>query len=160
MEFYFLGQMVMDIGVFLKLRKVNSSYLIFVILCGIIAYVFRANDSYVLKPVWRKRVESHYYSNKEYPTLEDRLPSPIITDLEGDGVNEIILISNDYKLTALALPDNNQDEDDQTLPHVIVKNKIQLPIATREDGGTSKPIVMATGFTVSYKSMVQIRKQV
>lgn len=150
----------MDIWILLKLRTFNLNYLIFVVLCAIIAYVFRADDSYKLTPVWRKRVESHYYSNKDYPTLEDRLPSPIITDLEGDGVNEIILISNDYKLTSLALPDAVQDEDDRTLPHVIVKNRIQLPIATKEDGGTSRPVVMSTGFTVVYQSMVQVRQQI
>lgn len=136
------------------------NYIVFIVICAIIAYVFRASDSYMLKPVWRKRVEQHYYANRQYPTLEDRLPSPIITDLEGDGVNEIILISNDYKLTSLALPDKKEDEDDKTLPHVIVKNKVQLPLVTREDGGSSRPVVMATGFTTQYQSMVQIRKQV
>ena len=152
--------MVMDIWQVLKIKKINYNYILFVILCAIIAYVFRASDSYILKPVWRKRVEPHYYSNREYPTLEDRLPSPIVTDLEGDGVNEIILISNDYKLTSLALPEKSLDEEDQTLPHVVVKNRIQLPVKIKEDGGSSKPVVMATGFTVGYKSMLQIRKQV
>ncbi|XP_063439714.1 uncharacterized protein LOC134721003 isoform X1 [Mytilus trossulus] len=150
----------MEISQLMNLKKFNFNYIIFIVLCAIIAYVFRAGDTYIMKPVWRKRVEPHYYSNRDYPTLDDRLPSPIITDLEGDGVNEIILISNDYKLTSLALPDKTEDEDDLTLPHVVVKNKIQLPIATKEDGGTSRPVVMSTGFTVSYQSMIQIRKQI
>lgn len=151
---------MVEISQLMNLKRFNFNYIIFIVLCAIIAYVFRAGDTYIMKPVWRKRVEPHYYSNRDYPTLEDRLPSPIITDLEGDGVNEIILISNDYKLTSLALPDKMEDEDDLTLPHVVVKNKIQLPIATKEDGGTSRPVVMSTGFTVSYQSMIQIRKQV
>jgi hypothetical protein len=35
--------------------------------------------------------------NRIYPTLEDRLPSPVITDLDGDGTNEILLITHDFK---------------------------------------------------------------
>lgn len=150
----------MEVQKIFKAKKLNLNYIIFIIICAVIAYVFRASDSYILKPVWRKRVEQYYYANRQYPTLEDRLPSPIITDLEGDGVNEIILISNDFKLSSLALPDKNEDEDDKTLPHVVVKSKVQLPILTKEDGGSSRPVVMATGFTIPYKSMVQIRKQV
>lgn len=144
-----------------RIKSLNSNNLIFVILCCIIGYLFRANDSFVLKPVWRKRVETHAYANAAFPTKHDRLPPPIISDLEGDGVNEILLISSDFKLSSLALPNATLlDEDDQTLPHVIVKHKVALSLADEGNGWKSRPVAMGTGFTVPYLSLMQIRKQV
>ncbi|XP_061189984.1 uncharacterized protein LOC133197792 isoform X2 [Saccostrea echinata] len=140
-----------------KLKSINANHFIFVLLCGVIAYLFRASDSYNLKPVWRKRSEPHHFTNKIYPTLDDRLPSPIITDLDGDGTNEILLITHDFKLNIMALPDPVTDEEDDTLPHVVVKQKAVLPINVSE---VSRPVAMETGFTIPYSSMMQIRKQI
>ena len=93
-------------------------------------------------------------------TDEDRCPPPIITDLEGDSVNEIVLISNDLQhLNILAMPLVNEDED-KTLAHVEVKNKIELSLRERVPGHQPKPYVIGVGFTLPYLSMIQIRKQV
>lgn len=140
-----------------KIKSINTNHFIFVLLCSVIAYLFRASDSYDLKPVWRKRSEPHHYKNKLYPTLDDRLPPPIITDLDGDGTNEILLITHDFKLNVLALPERAADDDDDTLPHVVVKQRAVLPINVSE---ISRPVAMETGFTVPYSSMMQIRKQI
>ena len=60
--------------------------------------------------------------------IAEQLPAPIITDLDSDGINEIVLVTNDLKLSVLVLPDaESRDEDDQTLPHVDVKHKVVLP---------------------------------
>ena len=88
-------------SVWTKAKTLNANHVIFVGLCCVIAFLFRASDSYKLTPVWRKRVDIHNYANKEYPMPEDRLPPPIITDLEGDSINEILLMTHDYKLTIL-----------------------------------------------------------
>ncbi|XP_021352758.1 uncharacterized protein LOC110449917 isoform X1 [Mizuhopecten yessoensis] len=144
-----------------RAKSLNANNVIFVVLCCIIGYLFRANDSYILKPVWRKRVETQAYANAAFPTRRDRVPPPVITDLEGDGVNEILLISSDFKLSSLALPNVTQtDEDDQTLPHVIVKHKVALSLADESNRWKSRPVVMETGFTVPYLSLMQIRKQI
>ncbi|XP_062582236.1 uncharacterized protein LOC134244004 isoform X2 [Saccostrea cucullata] len=140
-----------------KLKSINANHFIFMLLCAVIAYLFRASDSYNLKPVWRKRSEPHHFTNKIYPTLDDRLPSPMITDLDGDGTNEILLITHDFKLNVLALPDPVTDEEDDTLPHVVVKQRAVLPINVTE---VSRPVAMETGFTIPYSSMMQIRKQI
>ena len=58
----------------------------------------------------------------------EQLPAPVITDLDSDGINEIVLVTNDLKLSVLVLPDaESRDEEDQTLPHVDVKHKVVLP---------------------------------
>lgn len=134
------------------------------LLCSVVAYLFRANVSYELKPVWRKRLEYRDFINGQFPTINDKLPPPIITDLESDGINEIVLITNDLKLSILALPDDDDDDDDHhdnednSLPHVTVKDRVQLPFT--QGKRKSWPVVMTTGYTVPYLSMLQVRKQV
>lgn len=61
------------------------------------------------------------------------------------------------RLNVLALPERAADDDDDTLPHVVVKQRAVLPINVSE---ISRPVSMETGFTVPYSSMMQIRKQV
>ncbi|XP_050397278.1 uncharacterized protein LOC126815602 [Patella vulgata] len=141
-----------------QVRKISVNHIFFVCLCGVIAYLFRASDSYNLKPVWRKRVETQHFANGRFPTEEDSLPVPIITDLEGDGVNEIVMITNDLKLSIMALPDNKSSTA-QVLPHVQIKHRVKLPISSHHSK-SSQPVVMTTGFTTPYLSMMQIRKQI
>ena len=141
-----------------KALSITASHVIVVVLLFLIVYLFRADDIYHLHPVWRKRVDSYLYANGKSPMAKEALPSPIITDLDSDGTNEIILITNDLKLSILALPEvDNRDEEDKILPHVVVKHKTLLSPHVKEMGW---PVAMATGYTIPYKSMVQIRKQV
>ena len=141
-----------------RVRKLSGSHICFVGLCATIVYLFRAGDSYFLQPVWRKRIENRAYTNSLFPTGDDRLPSPVVTDLESDGINEVVLITPDLKLCILAIPDHVTD--DRTLPHVVIKHRVRLPVHTIKDDKRVRPIVMETGFTQPYLSMMQIRKQV
>ena len=142
-----------------RLGKLSINHVLFVGLCAVIVYLFRAGDTYYLKPVWRKRVESQQFANGAYPTDVDRLPPPVVTDLESDGVNEVVLITSDMKLTILALPDG-VNKDEAILPHVVVKHKVTLPLFNANGDSTARPVVMKTGFTVPFQSMVQVRSQV
>ena len=147
-----------------KFKELSWNHVILLLLCAVIGYLLRAHDSYELRPVWRKRAEYHHFENKKYPRRDEQLPAPIVTDLDSDGVNEIILITNDLKLSVMTLPDSGQqDEEDRTLPHVVVKHKVVLPQAMNNTGQGQPfgwPVVMVTGFTIPYLSMMQIRKQV
>lgn len=146
-----------------KIRSPSKNHFILLLLCAVIGYLLRSHDTYELRPVWRKRAEFHHFQNKKYPTKSEQLPVPVITDLDSDGINEIILITNDLKLSVMTLPDPvKQDEDDKTLPHVVIKHKVVLPQATGGGQGEPSgwPVVMVTGFTQPYLSMVQVRQQV
>lgn len=129
-------------------------------LCVVLGYLLRVRDSYSLNPVWRKRSEVSKFANGKFMTDADRCPMPIVTDLEGDGVNEIVLISNDLQhLNVLAMPVPS-DENDITLAHVVVKNKVELTMMERVKGHASRPFTMGVGFVEPYLSMMQVRKQV
>ncbi|CAG5124890.1 unnamed protein product [Candidula unifasciata] len=134
--------------------------LFYVSLCVVLGYLLRVQDSYSLYPVWRKRSEMSKFANGKFMTDADRCPLPVVTDLEGDGVNEIVLISNDLQhLNVLAMPPPSE-EGSKTLAHVVVKDKAELSLVERVKGHKSRPAVVGVGFTVPYTSMMQIRKQV
>lgn len=141
--------------------KFGIRELFYICLCVVLGYLLRVRDSYSLNPMWRKRSELSKFANSKFPTEVDRSPSPIITDLEGDGVNEIVLVSNDLlHLSILAMPSDNQEEDSRSLAHVVVKYKTVLDLNERVKGHNSKPFIVDVGFTMPYLSMMQIRKQV
>ena len=52
----------------------------------------------MITPAWRQDFDVSLYENGEFPTEDEQIPLPIITDLEGDGNNELILITPALKL--------------------------------------------------------------
>ncbi|KAH9509481.1 hypothetical protein Btru_045998 [Bulinus truncatus] len=135
----------------LKLRF-GLRELFYISLCIVLGYLLRVRDSYSLNPVWRKRSEISKFANGKFMTDVDRCPPPIVTDLEGDGVNEIVLISNDLQhLNVLAMPSPN-DGNDKTLAHVVVKKKVELTMKERMKGFLSKPYTMGVGYIGSSSS--------
>lgn len=139
-------------------KRVSLREACYVCLCVIIFYLFRARDTYYLIPTWRKRSQPHYYNNGKFPTADEYLPTPVVTDLESDGLNEVVMVTVDGRLSILVLPDKQKMEDG-SLPHIVVKNDVEVPLM-RSDGGIARPIVLEAGFTVPYQSMLQVRKQV
>lgn len=140
------------------IRRFSMREVCYICLCIIIFYLFRVRDSYYLIPTWRKRSEAHYFENGKFPTAEESLPTPIITDLESDGVNEVVMVTVDGRLSVLALPEQ-QKMADGSLPHVVVKHEVELQLK-RPGNRIARPVVLKSGFTAPYLSMMQIRKQV
>ena len=131
-----------------------------VVLCAILVYLLRAKDSYLLKPHWRVVLKADNYQNGKYPLTDEHLPLPIITDIESDGVNEVIIITNDLSLGILGVPNKNHTQEEGVLPEMIVRRKVKLPCNYTHGRNRSWPVAMATGYFVPYQGMVQIRKQV
>lgn len=130
----------------------------YVCLCIIIFYLFRVKDSYHLVPTWRKRSEPHFFLNGRFPIKDEKLPSPVVTDLESDGINEVVMVTADGRLSVLALPEH-QKMDDGSLPHVVIKHNVELQLK-RPENRIAQPVVLETGFITPYQSMMQIRKQI
>ena len=45
--------------------------------------------------VWYTEIESSHYRNGYSPEADERLPPPLIVDLDGDGTNEIVVATRD-----------------------------------------------------------------
>ncbi|XP_076449681.1 uncharacterized protein LOC143286041 [Babylonia areolata] len=140
------------------LRRISGREVCYFCLCVIIFYLFRVKDSFYLVPTWRKRSESHSFENNKFPTPEERLPTPIITDLESDGINEVVMVTMDGRLSVLAVPEQ-QKLADGSLPHVVVKHEVELSLS-RPGNRMARVVVLETGFTTPYLAMVQVRKQI
>lgn len=78
-------------------RKRDVAVLILVVISVYLCYYDAPGLQYAIEPAWfidqRTSAEAFLMNEVEY-----KLIPPIITDLEGDGVNEIVLITSDFKL--------------------------------------------------------------
>lgn len=76
-------------------RKRDIGILIIVLISIYLCYFDVPSLNYVIEPAW------FIDQNELIPSLESinyKMIPPIITDLEGDGVNELILVTNDFKI--------------------------------------------------------------
>ena len=85
-------------------------------------------------------------------------PVPVVTDLDSDGISEIVMVTKDGTLKTLRAP--THDSTGTQLPELTVVNATRLPLDPDEDGMTSFPVVLEAGFIAEYQSMMQVRKQV
>ena len=100
-----------------------------------------------------------YYDNEKYLSKTEHLLPPIVTDLENDGVNEIVLLSVDKQLQVLVLP-NNTGPVGMRLPQLSVKWSVLLETTEPEDGRENRPVALEVGFIEELKEERQNRTQV
>lgn len=78
-------------------RKRDLAVLLLVVVSLYLSYVDRPGLKYSIEPAWFiDQREAH-----ETQSFNSKLLPPVITDLEGDGVNEIVMITKDLKLKVL-----------------------------------------------------------
>jgi hypothetical protein len=80
-------------GVF---RKRDLAVLVLVAVSIYLSYFDSPSLSYVIEPAWF--IDQRAVSDRTGQTLDPRMVPPLVTDLEGDLVNEVILITSDFKL--------------------------------------------------------------
>ena len=69
-----------------------------------------------LRRAWHYPLSTSAYANRAFPREDERLPSPLIIDLDGDGSNEIVLVTREPKLVVLS-------SDGQTLEEEFAEKK-------------------------------------
>ncbi|XP_074644926.1 uncharacterized protein LOC141901523 [Tubulanus polymorphus] len=127
--------------------------------CVIILYLCGANERYAFVPRWRVDADVDMFANRRYPSVAETLPPPIVTDLESDGSNEVVVVTNEFRLRIYATVDDD-DRSTYVLPEPRIKTDIQLPLNVSEDGRVSRPVAMATGYLLKEDADVPIFKQV
>ena len=81
-------------------RKRDIGILVIVLISIYLSYFDAPSLNYVIEPAWfidQNDVPS------PLPPINYKLIPPIITDLEGDGTNEVILVTTDFKLKVISL---------------------------------------------------------
>lgn len=130
-----------------------------VLLCIVLVVLFRARDSYDIRPVWRYDLELDHYANGKFPAnIGEHLPLAKITDLNNDNKNEIVLITNDHFLIVGSAPPLNVSK--KVLPHLVVKYETRIPDESVDAEKRSQPVVLETGFLMPFAAEKEMRKQV
>ena len=67
-----------------KVSSIKVQDVALVVLCALVIYLFRVRDAHLISPQWR-----YQFNQSDAAHHVNRLPRPIITDLESDGVSEV-----------------------------------------------------------------------
>ena len=140
-----------------KLSSLTVSNLTLIVVCALAIYLFRVRQTYRLAPQWRKEIEAEMYHNGKFPGSEEVVVPPVVTDLESDGTNEIVLLTTDLHLEVLVVPPQSATKK---LPQPEIVHAVQLPVVRDDDGRPGRPVAIATGYLTEFRSVTQIRKQV
>ena len=128
------------------------------ILCCLCVYLLRFRETYRLEPTWHIDFDTSVFSNHRYPTGPERLLAPLVTDLDSDGINEVVLITTHMQLQILVVPQIEQEKQSR-LPQPVVHQAISLGNREHPDGKPSYPIAIEAGFIQEVNS-TQSRSQV
>jgi len=133
---------------------------VLVVVCALTIYLLRARDHFEMHPSWRSYVDYRLiYANGRFPNNSERLPRPIVTDLDGDGNVEVVLVTGNLELQVCVLPKEDIQVSGRQLANLIVLESVELVISA--DGIDShRPMVLDTGYIMPAISEQQQRNQV
>lgn len=102
-------------------------------------FLFRAPNIWEMKPSWQLSSTSDIRHNPG----KNQLPLPVITDLDSDGINEVIIVTEDSRLQILMLPPQEDHEMLSTLPHLHIKTEVVLQ--SINSSSAAFPVALAAG---------------
>ncbi|XP_002735115.1 uncharacterized protein LOC100378520 [Saccoglossus kowalevskii] len=122
-----------------------------VAVCAIAVYLLRVRESYSLQAKWRSDIDTSLYENNEYAKEWEKIPLPFVSDIESDGINEVIFVTKEPKIKIATVP--TKKFGSSVLPYLVTKHEVTLD-------SNKHPVAIATGYLMEYQSMLQVRKQV
>ncbi|XP_038070046.1 uncharacterized protein LOC119739259 isoform X2 [Patiria miniata] len=138
-----------------RIRSITVREVSLFALCCVATYLLRIRQSYGLGPAWRFEADQSHFENGRYAQLWETLPSPVIADVESDGLNELLVATSQPHLQLLKIPSQSTG----VLPYMTLQKEVTL--VTREAALDSRqPKALATGYLDPFRSMLQIRAQV
>jgi len=133
---------------------------VLVVVCALAIYLLRARDYFELQPSWRSYVDYRtVYVNGRYPSRNERLPRPIVTDLDGDGNIEVVLVTGNLELQVCRLPEQDSHMSVRQLPNLVVIESVEL-VVNRDGTDSHRPVVLDTGYITPAIAAQQHRTQV
>jgi len=122
---------------------------VLVTVCALFIYLLRARECFDLLPVWRKHINTDVaFANGRFPNHAERLPLPIITDVDDDGREEIVLVSGDFELQICSLP---QQEVTLSAGRRLPELKDCISVEMVLDS-SHRPVALETGYLSSPSS--------
>lgn len=131
-----------------RFAKVHLSDIGIVVACFMLIYVFRANDVFILRPVWKFDLQL------EHGSLTSGASKPTIDDIDSDGYNEILF--TDAKLNVTVMHYRYPMHKSKQLIHPDILATKLLEKYERD----SSSILINTGFIAPPYTHETLRKQV
>ena len=105
-----------------------------------------AGNDFEVKKRWEVELKPTLYANGRYPQEGEHVPKPIIDDLDGDGVNELLVATRDPKLKIYdpshPVPGHHSHSHGEMV--LLMKSETTLLSKARVRSGR-QPVAMATG---------------
>lgn len=120
------------------ITKIRAQDVIVVAAVCIAIFLFRAPNVWELQPSWQLDT----VTDMKYKAGKNRLPLPIITDLDRDGINELVIATEDSRLKLLMLPPQEDHDLSSTLPHLHLKTEVVLECNSSKP---ALPVALGTG---------------
>lgn len=133
--------------------KVRAQDVVVVLAVFAAVFLFRAPNVWELKPSWQlgSTSEIHHKPGK------NQLPVPLITDLDSDGINEVILATEDGRLQIHMLPPQEDHEPSFTLPHLHMKKEVVLKSNSSQ---SALPVALGAGCDHRRLSSLDVCRQI
>jgi hypothetical protein len=108
-------------------------------------------NEFQVKRRWSLELKPTLYRNGRYAAPDERLPKPIVDDLDGDGVNEIIVATRDPKIKVLdpQHPFAGLKGVGRGSEEIALHMKAETTLLSKGVGNVRsgrQPVAMATGF--------------
>lgn len=125
------------------------------IICAFaILWSFRGEaGGYYFTESWNQPLDTTLYSNLHYPTQSEKLPKPLITDLDGDGQNEVVYATRDCTLKVIEISPGTMGT--KATPTAKAQTSLLRKVGVRSG---RRPVALASGYLKS--STTQEEKQV
>jgi len=130
---------------------------------------FYEQESFNLELIWVQPSFSDFssaellpsYRNGHYPVSQEKLPRPLVTDVDGDSRNEIVFVTEDFTIGIVdTIFPTNTTIFGSGLPNSSSKLKAQASLlpSVRVHAGR-RPVALASGYLIAYQKG-QSRQQV
>lgn len=135
--------------------KVRGQDVVVVVAVLAATFLFRAPNVWELKPSWQLYITS----DASQTPGRNNLPLPIVTDLDSDGLNEVITTMMDSKIQILVLPPQKEEDDlTSTLPHLHVKAEAVL--RSHNLSTSAFPVALGAGCDQRITNSLDICRQI
>eukprot|EP00026_Physarum_polycephalum_P003889 Phypoly_transcript_03906.p1 GENE.Phypoly_transcript_03906~~Phypoly_transcript_03906.p1 ORF type:complete len:676 (+),score=80.54 Phypoly_transcript_03906:81-2108(+) len=113
------------------------------ILCAFaILWSFRGEaGGYYFTESWVQQLDTTLYSNLHFPAKSEKLPKPLITDLDGDGQNEVVFATRDCTLKVMDVSSTTMST--KSTPTVKAQSSLMRTVGVRSG---RRPVGLASGY--------------
>lgn len=103
-------------------------------------------------------LDTAHYQNGQFPDPHERLPPPLVADVDGDGQNELIVATRDPGIRIMRVPRSMKLREDDPPPAPVIASATLLSFTRVAKG--RHPVALSSGYIDPFRSDGPPRKQV